>query len=591
MSTPNFTPSSLSVQEQIELKLYANKIPNRETLQETNPFLQNVEEEKEVMEATVDTEVLSRLAELRRENADLKRAKQLRESYGINFYIPHAKQDKFHSVGHKTGRYCRTGNRGGKTKCGAAEDVSWCIGGRTFYRSSFDVVDGQRNVVRSHVGTQGCELVTKGIPDYPVKGLLVVADWDKAKEIFTGREGSFENWGELFQLIPRDAISKVHLSRGGHVDQIVIKRLTEFGGGESTLQLDTVESYKHSKMSQESSDWDFIHIDEPCPRPMFVANARGLADRRGKFWFNCTPIDELWIDSEFTPQTMYSVKNAPDGLEFLTKDGSSRFMITWSIHDNPWMTAEGIADFESLLTREERVCRLHGLPLAFAGLIYKEFIHDLHVLCDIPTGWKDYHLPPDSYTIRMWWDFHTRLPQAVLFFATDPKGRVFVYDELFDDNLVDPVAKSIIEKTKGRFVPEMEIDPFALIRHPVTDSSIQDTLLEDYGLWFDPATKDLSTGINMVRKRLLERDPEGMPTIYFSPRLQQTLFEFSHYVYDIKKNEPKDADNHQMENLYRAVLNGLSYIEPPNNDKRTPRPFTIHSGVDRQMAQPRNLLK
>lgn len=542
------------------------------------------------MNPVANPELLARLAELRQEDEALTRRKQLREAYGINFYVPHAKQDKFHSVGDKVGRYCRTGNRGGKTKCGAAEDVSWCIGGRVFYQSSFDVLDGKRNVVRRHVGSKDHELVKKGIPNYPVKGLLVVADWDKAKDIFTNREGSYETWGELFQLIPREAVEKVHLSRGGHVDQIWIKRLTEFGGGTSTLMIDTVESFKHSKMSQESSDFDFIHNDEPSPREMFVANVRGLADRRGKFWFNCTPIDQLWIDSMFTPPGQYSVKEAKDGLDFVTKEGSSRFMITWSIRDNPHITEEGIRDFESNLTREERQCRIDGLPLAFAGLIYKEFIYDLHVLCDVPKGWQDYHLPPRNYTVRVWLDYHTRLPQAVLFVATDPKGRVFVYDELFDDNLIDPVAKSIVAKTKDYFVPEMEIDPFALIPHPVTEHSVQDDLL-DYGLWFDPATKDLTTGINKVRQRLLERDPDGMPTIFFSPRLTETLFEFSHYVYDIKKNEPKDADNHMMENLYRAILNGLSYIEPPNNKPVVQKQFVIRDGVDRLMSQPGNLLR
>lgn len=536
-----------------------------------------------------DLETLDRLTALRQENESLRRAKALRESYGIDFYVPHAKQDKFHSVGDKIGRYCRTGNRGGKTKCGAAEDVSWCIGGRTFYRNSFDVVDGKRNVVRRHVGTRDHELVTKGIPNFPVKGLLIVADWDKAKEIFTGREGSYENWGDLFQLIPRDALGprSVHMSRGGHVDLITIKRLTEFGGGASTLRIDTVESFKHSKMSQESGDYDFIHVDEPCPRGMFVANARGLSDRRGKFWFNCTPIDELWIDSEFTPPGQYSVKSATDGIEFITKDGASRHMITWSIDDNPHMTPEGINEFMSLLTREERECRRHGLPLAFAGLIYKEFIYDLHVLCDVPSGWQDYHIPPKNYTVRLWWDYHTRLPQAVLFFATDPKGRVFVYDELFDDNLIDPVARAIVAKTKGYEVPEMEIDPFALIPHPVTEESIQDELLK-YDLWFDPATKDLSTGTNRVRERLAERDPQGMPTISFSPRLSQTLFEFSHYVYDLKKNEPKDQDNHMMENLYRAILNGLAYVEPKNNLPKQ-KPFIIRPNVDLAMSNPGNL--
>ena len=61
------------------------------------------------------------------------------QSYGINFYRPHAKQDKFHASGDKTGRYVRTGNRGGKTKCGAAEDVAWLLGGRVWYKNSFEM--------------------------------------------------------------------------------------------------------------------------------------------------------------------------------------------------------------------------------------------------------------------------------------------------------------------------------------------------------------------------------------------------------------------------------------------------------------------
>lgn len=541
---------------------------------------------------TTDLDVLTRLAELRVENEQLRRAKILRQSYGINFYVPHAKQDRFHQAADKTGRYCRTGNRGGKTKCGAAEDVAFCLGERPWYRNSFEVVDGQKNLVRTHIGSETHELVTKGIPQRPIKLLLLVVDWDKSKEIFTNREGSYENWGELFQLIPRDALGKIHLSRGGHIDQINVKRKPEHGGGESTIVLDTIESYKHSKLSAESGDWDVIHLDEPCPQKMFTAHKRGLVDRNGKFWINCTPIDEMWINDEFVPPGQHVVDKAPNGLAFnkLGERGGSRFMITWTIYDNPYNTSEAIAEFESSLNREERACRLDGLPLHLAGQIYKEFIYDLHVLCDIPEGWKDYHIPPWDYTVRVWWDYHTRLPQAVLFFATDPKGRVFVYDELFTDNLIDPVARAILAKTRPYFVADREIDPFAIIPHPVSRESIVDELMK-YDLYFDPATKDLSTGINRVRERLAERDPQGLPTIFFSPRLAQTLFEFTHYVYDTAKNEPKDQDNHMMENLYRGVLNGLEYVERPVENVKKTKLFVIKDNADLGMSYPGQLLR
>lgn len=530
------------------------------------------------------------LANLRKQVSTDRRIRELKQSYGLNFYEPHTKQDLFHRHSDVTGRYCRFGNRTGKTKCGAAEDVSWLIGGRLFYRETFDVVDGRRTVVRRHVGTRDHPFVTHGIPTYPVKGLLVCSDWDKAKEIFTNREGSYDMWGDLFQLIPRDALGKPHVSRGGHIDQIPVKRLTEFGGGESLLYVDTVESYKHARLSQESSDWDFIHYDEPPPQSMFIANKRGLTDRHGKFWVNATAIEEMWINDEFCPPKQNTLLNVPsDGFQFnKTEKGGSRFIVAASIYDNPYIDEEGVEEYASSLNKDEKECRLHGLPMAMAGLIYKEFEYDTHVLTEVPEGWEEFWIPPKDYTLRWWWDYHTRLPQAVLFFATDSKGRVFVYDELFDDNLIDPVCKTILAKTKNYFVADTEIDPFAVIPHPVTKESIVDELMK-YDLFVEPATKDLTTGIIKVRERLKERDPQGHPTIYFSPRLTQTLFEFSHYIYDLKKNEPKDENNHMMENLYRGILSGLSYVEPPK--KYVPKPFVIKDGLDRTMSEVRDLTK
>lgn len=537
---------------------------------------------------SLDLELAEEITALRAKNERLRRAKLLEQAYGINFYEPHFKQDRFHLAGDSVGRYCRTGNRGGKTKCGAAEDVAWALGGRLWYRNSFDVLDGEGKVVRRHIGTHDHPFVTLGIPSYPVKILLLVQDWEKANEIFTNNEGGYESWGDLFQLIPFEAIAGIHKSRGGHIDRINIKRLTEFGGGESVLTLDTVESYKHAKMSAESGDFDAIHVDEPCPRGMFIAHKRGLVDRNGKFWINCTPLDEMWINDEFTPPSQSAVQEAPRGLVFnkLKDGGGSRFMITWSIRDNPHNSPEAIAEFEAGLTREERACRIDGLPLAFAGLVYKEFVYDMHVLCDVPIKWQDYHLPPMDYTIRVAWDVHQRIPQAVLKVATAPNGDAFFYEEYFDESLIGPNAERLRKSVAGRFVADYLIDPFAVVPSAVTGESVLDELM-DYELYFDKASKDLTTGISKVRERLLERKTVRdtvTPTIYFSPRLVQTLYEFTHYVYDTDKNQPKDKDNHMMENLYRLILNGLEYIPPPA-DPVPSKPFVIHDNMDLAMTR------
>jgi hypothetical protein len=44
-----------------------------------------------------ESEAAVRVAELRKELAAQRRLKQLRQSYGLNFYKPHYKQDLFHS--------------------------------------------------------------------------------------------------------------------------------------------------------------------------------------------------------------------------------------------------------------------------------------------------------------------------------------------------------------------------------------------------------------------------------------------------------------------------------------------------------------
>lgn len=524
------------------------------------------------------------LHQLRAEAARLKRLRELRESYGLNFYRPHWKQHLFH-ICQAVGRYGRTGNRFGKSEMGIAEDISWCMGGRPWYRETFDILDGEGNVREHHVGRRDHPFITCGIPQRPVKGLLIVVDWDMAKRIFTNREGSYEVFGKLWRLLPTEAIGKVtNGGRGDRIEKVEIKRPREFGGGSSTLSIDTIESYKHNKLGAESADWDFIHVDEPVPEGLYTAHARGLMDRNGSFWFTCTPLDQMWINDMFTPPNRRSLDDQPDGLTFVPESESGKagelYVITGSIYDNPHRSESGVANFESKLTREERECRLYGRPLAMAGMVYKEFIYDLHVLPgpNPPIGWSDFHLPPADYTIRVAWDVHgVRVGQMVLFAATAPDGTVFIYDEIAGEPGIQATAKRVKEKTAGRNVAAWIIDPRALIVNPVTETAdVIDAIMEEE-LYFEPGSKDLTVGISAVKDKLLERNivNRGFPTIYFSPRLKETLYEFTHYIYDLEKNKPKDEHDHMMENLYRLVLNGLDYIAPPTESDYAFRRSTV----------------
>ena len=467
--------------------------------------------------------------------------------------------------------------------------MAYLRGERIWYKQAFDVLNGKREVMERHLGGAEHPLITQGIPDHAVKGLLVCSSWKKSKEIFTNEDGSYENLGELFQLIPRDALGAItHVQ--GYVTQIEVRRPPERGGGSSILYIDTVEGYKHAHLSAESSDFDFIHYDEPPPQKMFIANKRGLTDRNGKFWINATPVEELWVNDEFAPSVGTNIQVADAGLRFRKTDrGGERFIITASIYDNPFISDEGRAEFEASLSNEEKQCRLFGLPLNLAGLVYKEFICDLHVLTGVPAGWQDYHLPPKNYTVRVAWDVHDAIPQAILFVATAPSGEAFVYDEMFYDKLIKPNAELLKEKLTGRFCADYLIDPRAVIESPVTGESILDELME-YDLYFDKGSKDMDLGISRVRERLKERRANGMPTIWVSPNCQQFLFEILRYAYNPRTMRPVDKDDHIMEDFRRLVLNGLDYVEPPKDTDylRPVRSFSQSEDQvkERQTARP-----
>ena len=51
---------------------------------------------------------------------------------------------------------------------------------------------------------------------------------------------------------------------------------------------------------------------------------------------------------------------------------------------------EDIAAFEASLTEEERECRLHGVPLNLAGLIYKGYNKAKHLRLEPLEGWSDF---------------------------------------------------------------------------------------------------------------------------------------------------------------------------------------------------------
>jgi hypothetical protein len=474
-----------------------------------------------------------RLLLLRQLRALRARQQLLRRDFGLSFYRPHEKQDSFHRAGAFKHRLWESGNRGGKSTAGVAEDAAWLVGERVWYPTT----DPARYA---------------GIPKHPRKGIVVTADWDKVDEIFTSERGTE---GKLWQFLPRGYVKSKRTNHSGVVE------LIECIDG-STLRFDTVKSWKVNPMGLESSDHDFAHFDEPAPQQMYIAISRGLIDRNGKDWFNLTPITERWIHDMFFPDPRSKKEIVFEGNKWAQRS---------TTYDNPYLTQEAIADYVASLTQEERECRILGIPLTLSGLVYKEFNWDTHVLTELPVGWRAFNDPPLDYTIYVAIDPHPQTPHHVLFLAVAPTGEWFVFDELYIHCTIEELSGKIRARLEAehtvdgkkqmvaRWSPRIICDPYAFNTFPVQGTHGKHISMADEfssaGVFISKASKALEQGILAVKRALKTEN-----LVHLSPYLEETLFEFGHYAWDTKENRPKDERDHAMENFYRLVLEQPKHI-------------------------------
>jgi len=461
-------------------------------------------------------------------------AEQLKRQFGLPFYRPHPKQDAFHRAFDYKGRYLRTGNRFGKSDCGAAEDCAWLLGERVWY-------------------PKGDSARTGGIPKHPVKGLLVCQDNDKAEEVFLSMmEG--DRRGKFFNFLPEGHVK--YSKKGKFINQLEVPRLD--GRGTSVLKVYTEHAYKQNPLGAESSDWDFIHVDEPISKSLWEAVSRGLMDRNGKYWFTCTPLKQAWINHHFIPPEMMR-----SGTKEHIKHRNlwTTFGTVW---DNPYISEEAVNDYLSTLSPSERACREKGIPIALSGLVYKEFDPDRHLLKDVPHGWDDWVTPPLNYTLRVLIDLHPKKPHAVSFWATSPTGQKINFYEIYAQVLIPALIEHIKAVVGSRFVYQFLCDPIAWIVNPVTGSCWADEFFKE-GLPIQPASKQLEYGITKTQAELSKE------SLYFSPNCIETIHEFDNYSWQDNKEKPEDDRDHMMENLYRFVLSGGDWIDTSSGPPKAPK--------------------
>jgi len=472
----------------------------------------------------------------------LKKQSKLMKQYGLLFYKPHQKQKEFHASADFRFRLARCGNRFGKSDMGVSEDLAFALGERPWIPES----DPARYI---------------GIPKRPTKGLVIAADLDKVDEIFTGN-GSKGHIGKIWKKISKEVVVGTKKGSSGTIINIRIQGKH----GESVIDFDTRSAYKNNPMGSESSDYDWCHVDEPIEEGHWKAILRGLTDRGGKAWFTCTLIEQPWI-SDFFFKNEDLKDDVPDQskeyYQLVEQSGRKvKWVMTGSIFDNPYLSEDNIRDFLNTLTEEEQECRIHGVPMHLAGLVYKEFKKSIHLITERPEGWKTVSDPPADHTIYVSIDPHPRTPHAVLFIAVSPKGRAVIFDEIFDACTTSDLTKQILQVTKNRHCYTIVMDPSAWIEDQRTKYCMADDMLALGLIGVQKGSKDLKRGIMAVKQAW----KDGWLSVTSNCRTFQ--WEISRWAWGDKggvpTNKPVDKDDHLMECLYRLVLEGLIYIPPSN---------------------------
>lgn len=493
------------------------QLPPKQTLLNSN----KVASQEDILLKQVEYQILEakkRIFELKQQKEDEYKRRRLW------YWVPSPKQLDFFKNSNKKRRAGFCGNRFGKSTLGVVEDVCWLIG----YRPFFSV---------------GHPLRTLGIPTHGVKGLVIAEDWDKVKEIFTN-DDSAERQGKFFDFLPEDFIKKTHRNEKGIIDQITVISEVEGYKRESIVYFDTVKSYKNAPAGFESSDWDFIHIDEPVLKELWTAVSRGLVDRDGYSWWLFTPLKEVWMYNE-------TIENAKD-------DPENYWWFEATMDDNPTLSEGAKRLYLNQLPEDERAARRAGKPLAYGRLVFHQYDPTLHDYDGHLQGWPTPNRPPEKDTMVAYAvDTHPQTPHAALFVAVSALGDIDFYDEIYEKGSIAKLSDLVKSKLQGVRVQYGLCEPAAWNEDQGSGKSYADMFAEA-GLDLIPASKRKEDAILQTQLLLGQRKR----TIRIHKRCKRLRWEMFNHYFD-KDNKPEDKNDHMIECLRRLVIHdGLIYYPP-----------------------------
>jgi phage terminase large subunit-like protein len=310
----------------------------------------------------------------------------------------------------------------------------------------------------------------------------------------------------------------------------------------------------------ESATLGWAWFDEPCSEAIYKATVARMR-KGGIIIFTATPLTgSAWIyDQIFTNPQQGQRDYIEADVEANCRQHGVRGILE---HEN----------IEKMVTEysdEDKQARIFGKFQHLTGLVYKKFNRKIHVI-------KPFKVTLNDFIVVQRYDCHPRNPDAVGWYAIDRKGRMFVIDEIYENCPIDELAYRIKNKDSNYRVVDWRIDPSAFIVDQHTSTSVAKKM-EEFGLTYLPATKDRTQAIIATRDMIDYEINNGVytkePMIYFFDTCIRHIYEAEHWQYNEytgkaadrhgQSERPQDKDDHMMENLGRACLDKMAFIEPP----------------------------
>ncbi len=274
---------------------------------------------------------------------------------------------------------------------------------------------------------------------------------------------------------------------------------------------------------------------------------------RGHAW-----VKRLWIDKQLNPQEM-EAGETPADYDFIPA----------KVQDNPYLLRNdpGYLNRLASLPPDVRRALLEGDWDLFEGQVFQEFRREIHVVEATSDQRSATRLEP-------WWprwraiDWGFTQPACCLWFCREPKGRTYIYRELYTTGmLVSEFAKRVKEMDGGEQIATCYLDPSCWAKSGAVEQSIAEQFAGHFRV--EPADNDRLGGKQIVHEMLRAEcwvpgaeSGAGLQIFENCTNLIRTLPQL---VYDPVKVEDVDTDGD--DHAYDALRYGLKSLHRRDAEK------------------------